>query len=785
MFLTNRYLLIKRPEIGSTCHRESVFFKRSSSTICLGGTAPDPFHYSLEESLPLATRPHLLQPHVRIQDMFRVKSNDVDQFVSLNRIGLMSSGLRRQVPYLAGPRLATTSSKSKRNTSFKRIKTTKLNYTNKFYVQLERRLIRLAQQSTYHKSSAAQLSRPSQLIDRWRLTVDLFGRVFCDDVGLEPGSVIRQLGGFQLKEAKFRREMERLRNTANRELLMEVDRDRDLLLQATFKSLNNMYNLQNTRRAASSASISNSTGSSSLLPPVLCLNRIKVTFRDEQGEGSGVARSFYTAFCEAVLADVPLPNLDAFYNQVTSTSTSSLSASVSYVPFNMLQRYRNTRGLESSRRTTSMPNTPISTSIPNLSGTTSSLNPRSTIRPRDSSVTSAMESLTSSNSQQTLSINAPAFYSPLIAITSTSLSDLPSFDLSFYNSLDAQHRESGQQLYTKINQVLTTTGVSPSHTVSNSYKAARITGMILELRSSQIQQLLASEQLLKAKIDEGLALLTTPKSPVISNLTTNQQQSQQTTSTFTSAINVQLSSAAAKPSPDNAPLFWQPDKTMSGAGFYSPRRGNNTAARLNAFRNVGRIMAICLLQNELCPITLSRHCIKFVLGRPIRWHDLAFFDSQMYESFRKMIKDAESLLVNEVMQARETGSSCTVRSALINTISRVNKELFQPLDLTFNIDLPKEEGGTNNDLVENGSKIEVNCVNVYEFVKRYAEFRMVKHVESALQELKNGVYDVLPANAFEGLTAEDFRLLLNGVADINIHTLASYTTISDESKVNF
>jgi len=114
----------------------------------------------------------------------------------------------------------------------------------------------------------------------------------------------------------------------------------------------------------------------------------------------------------------------------------------------------------------------------------------------------------------------------------------------------------------------------------------------------------------------------------------------------------------------------------------------------------------------------------------------------------------------------------------------VNEELFQPLDLTFNIDLPKEEGGTNNDLIEDGSKVEVNCGNMYEFVRRYAEFRMVRHVESALQELKSGIYDVLPANAFDGLTAEDFRLLLNGVADINIHTLASYTTISDESKVS-
>jgi len=35
-----------------------------------------------------------------------------------------------------------------------------------------------------------------------------------------------------------------------------------------------------------------------------------VTFRDEPGEGSGVARSFYTAFCQAILSAEKLPNLE-------------------------------------------------------------------------------------------------------------------------------------------------------------------------------------------------------------------------------------------------------------------------------------------------------------------------------------------------------------------------------------------------------------------------------------------------------------------------------------------
>jgi hypothetical protein len=41
------------------------------------------------------------------------------------------------------------------------------------------------------------------LLGRWRLTLELFGRVFVDDVGLEPGSVISELGGFPVKESRF------------------------------------------------------------------------------------------------------------------------------------------------------------------------------------------------------------------------------------------------------------------------------------------------------------------------------------------------------------------------------------------------------------------------------------------------------------------------------------------------------------------------------------------------------------------------------------------------------
>lgn len=85
-------------------------------------------------------------------------------------------------------------------------------------------------ETTPHPSIQPEVPRPQPtigqsvshdlLLGRWRLALDLFGRVFMEDVGLEPGSVVSELGGFPVKEAKFRRDMEKLRNNQQRDLTL-------------------------------------------------------------------------------------------------------------------------------------------------------------------------------------------------------------------------------------------------------------------------------------------------------------------------------------------------------------------------------------------------------------------------------------------------------------------------------------------------------------------------------------------------------------------------------------
>lgn len=167
------------------------------------------------------------------------------------------------------------------------------------------------------------------LLGRWRLSLELFGRVFMEDVGAEPGSVsacpfvfmkcfshareltihswqiLTELGGFEVKESKFRREMEKLRNLQSRDLALEVDRDREQLIQQTMRQLNAHFG----RRCTTTP---------------MAVHRVKVTFKDEPGEGSGVARSFYTAIAQAFLSNDKLPNLDCVQSVSKGMQASSM-----------------------------------------------------------------------------------------------------------------------------------------------------------------------------------------------------------------------------------------------------------------------------------------------------------------------------------------------------------------------------------------------------------------------------------------------------------------------------
>ncbi|XP_067014137.2 E3 ubiquitin-protein ligase UBR5 isoform X4 [Anabrus simplex] len=540
------------------------------------------------------------------------------------------------------------------------------------------------------------------LLGRWRLSLDLFGRVFMEDVGLEPGSVVSELGGFPVKEARFRREMEKLRNAQQRDLtLSKIERERTQLIIQTFKELNTQYN--NYHRRASSSQ------------PPLAVNRVKVTFKDEPGEGSGVARSFYTAIAEAVLANEKLPNLE------------SVQVGTKYAQYNVLQRLRS-RERDNIRR-----HTQAQRSSPRCREPRRSLS----YDARPFSPPSNTDGGNTSNGGANGSGNGGSGCSNSGAGGANAGSSGNNDHLSLHQ------QQLGERLYPKVQ------ALRPSF-------AGKITGMLLELTPAQLLMLLASEEALRQKVEEAVELILSHSQEQMASealldldVFSLSERGKKPGTTPTSR-NAPETEEPAEDSDDSAPLFYSPGKR----GFYSPRQGKASFERLNAFRNVGRLMGLCLLQNELCPIFLNRHVMKFILGRPIRFHDLAFFDPVIYESLRQLVVDAET---------------------------KDSNSLFSALDLTFSIDLSIEEGGGSLELIPGGRDIEVTAQNVYDYVRKYAECRMIKVQEKAIEAIRTGVFDVLPAGSLDGLTAEDLRLLLNGVGDINVAVLISYTSFNDES----
>lgn len=169
--------------------------------------------------------------------------------------------------------------------------------------------------------------------------------------------------------------------------------------------------------------------------------------------------------------------------------------------------------------------------------------------------------------------------------------------------------------------------------------------MLLEIPTPQLLSVLSSDETLRQKVNEAVEIIT-----------------------FKQKTDANAQSSQPKKSPsvvlvepvddDNEPLFYSPGKR----GFYTPRQGFASFERINAFRNIGRytflndvgikvstsiniffrLIGLCLLQNELLPLFLQRHVLKYILGRKIKFHDLAFFDPALYESFRQIIQNSQT-----------------------------------------------------------------------------------------------------------------------------------------------
>jgi len=652
------------------------FFQRSPSTLCLSSLGPDPFQINVDDSLPLACRPQLLQPVCRKEDLFGrfLYDQTAAKYSQLpSQLGL--SRREMSIPEFLQPNYLNLFQSNTSSTINSNEEKTKSKDDDRMAVDvlldLSSGLITSNNNDKKKQTSHSLLLNGSYeyLLARWRFSMELFVKLFLDDVGTESGSIINESSGFSAREQRFRHEMERLKNAHQKDIRFEaMERDRILLIQKTFRTLNSYYYRNQNLNSSSSV-------------PPLAVQRVKVTFKDEPGEGSGVARSFYSSIVEAILSEEKLPVLElGSYAASSAAQSTSLSSSHAQRQQRPSRERRTTLAtyLRSDRRSTSL----------------------------------------------LLSSEARPFKFPDSTNTSNSS------ESNINEHWTSNKFKLGLSIYPKV------AAIQPFH-------AEKITGMLLEgLPTPQLQRIINIEEDLRLKVEEAMNILT-------SHSTRDTQQNDSLPTTMNERLLTNKNALFDKQPNEYMPLFWQPDKK----GVYAPRPGKYTPERLTAYRNVGRLIGLCLLQNELFPLPLCRHVIKYILNRQIRWHDLAFFDSTMYENLRRMAYDAE----------------------------KNGAQYISDLHLTFSMAVSEKEGGETYDLVTDGSTKDVTYANLYEFIKRYSEFRMIHLVEQSLQHLRLGVFDVLPSTSLDYLSPEDFRLLLNGTGTINVTTLMTYTTFNDES----
>nr|CDS34709.1 E3 ubiquitin protein ligase hyd [Hymenolepis microstoma] len=677
--------------------RTHSFFRRSMSTLCINAPPVDAILNPAAESLPLAVTPQVLEPEAERSTYFSVDKN--------NKIYSDFSKLEEDAhSSLAKDSRPQHSSRIGKNVNF------------------EQRIICGGEflDSVCHTGSTMM---------RWSRSLNAFASAFSTDISVEPRSYMVERLSFTAKEARFRKDMERLRSCTKYDLSLEIDRDPSALILNTATQLNNELSSRLAQSAAygnsllmrDSGSVSdllrfhhetaaiasgaispqvssnllNFPSSSSSGIPVLLSRRVKVVFRGEPGEGSGVTRSFISSFAEAVTADTHLPDLSPLY-------------------LNAISRNVHQEALNNPRAAT-----PTSLMV----AATSRLFNRLRIPLSSNSNSTTFASSTANNAVTTMTATTGSG-SNITQATNTSSSSVPS------GSAAAVSRSRRSEIQAMRN-----------------YFRSPYTSISINLATPMNTQ---SEEPTESNISPEPTAITMPVA---------------TTETVETTTAPSAPGVSPIDSPERDPLLWQPGHS----GFFSPRGiPSNLSpdspafrARMDLYRCIGRVVALSLLHSEICPISFNRHVLKYILGRPLCWHDFAFYNVDLFEGLRQV---------------------------LLPVARGENSDIVSDFGLNFSLVLAPEEGGNVanpslqlHQLVSGGDGIDVDAETVFEYVKRYAEFKMLDVAKDALEQIRLGVFDVLPVNALDGLTPEDLRLLLNGITDIDVDMLSGYTTFIDES----
>jgi len=600
-------------DASSQSKQPDRFFVRSESIVEGGAIAPSVFTTPLEKALPLANRPDQLYPSSTRSKLFGGSQHQQEARAPPRHLGLSN---RVSAPM-----------DTQRDGSWA---------TGSLLVS------RAPSHSMNILPSLADFA-PDVPAERWSTMTGLFVDMFMDDLGPERNSFLTTLGGYRVREERFRKAMDQLQRALPERrgaevVLKDLKRTRVDLLAGTIKQLNT--HIQKSRRKEL---------------PFAC-HSVKVTFKDEPGEGTGVARSYFASVAEALLQSGDFPPASDCSVAASASAPDALWAA---------------RSAPGGKKASSG------------SGLSTAELVKISAAPEEEGRTLLIDYVTS------------------VALGNETMKSKKDAKRAATSLVDATNQTT----------LLLTLAINDRGEIEKLLRAE-------------------SDQLVKEAAGSGAATKGSGAADAGSDLDSQHYIDQ------SAAVNFDPGTPVVKQ------LFHAPGQP----GFFCPVPGEWTAYRLSWFRTVGRLMGLCVLHNDILPVTFVRPVLKFILGRTIAWHDLAFFDPVVFESMRKMIVDAPTVA---------------------------------NLDLCFQINLPEWMGGATRDLVPNGEAVPVTSENIHKYVELYAQQIMVEAIRPALVAMRAGLLDVVPHKTLSGLTAEDFRLLLNGCHAVDVELLERCTDFEE------
>ncbi|DBA05159.1 TPA: hypothetical protein N0F65_005009 [Lagenidium giganteum] len=179
----------------------------------------------------------------------------------------------------------------------------------------------------------------------------------------------------------------------------------------------------------------------------------------------------------------------------------------------------------------------------------------------------------------------------------------------------------------------------------------------------------------------------------------------------------------------------------------NPNSVEASADHLLYFRGAGRLLGRALLEGQLMKAHLALPLIKHLLGVPISFADLEFFDNEVYKSLQWMKE-------NDGVDA---------------------------LALDFSVTNRKLDGEVETiDLKENGRNIEVTDENKHEYIYLRLRYIMLDSFAEQLQHLMAGIFEVIPQELILVFDYQELELVLCGVPSIDVDDWKAHTQVSDE-----